>query len=302
MMSDPAEPVTSEARFPDGAAFRIEIPSTETPDALAAILAEAERLDVPVHRVSQGSGVSMLTDDELDRFAGLAADAGVEVSLFARPGAGWGTSAAARAPAGGAFAAAAWGPEQLRATLQDAVRAAEHGIRSVLIADLGALASFDRMRRAGDLPPEMQVKASVMLPTTNPATARVLEDLGADTINVAGDLSVAHVAAIRAAVSVPLDLYVESPDDLGGFVRLHEIGELIRVASPIYLKFGLRNAPPLYPYGAHLEATALAMSRERVRRARLAVELLAREGAAFATSARGAAGLAVPLRGARPTA
>ncbi len=301
-MSLEIDAVPSEARFPDGAAFRIEIPSTETPEALVAILAEAERLDVPVHRVSQGSGVSMLTDDELDRFADLAAGAGVEVSLFARPGAGWGTSASARAPAGGAFAAAAWGPEQLRATLRDAVRAAEHGIRSVLIADLGALASFDRMRRAGDLPPEMQAKASVMLPTTNPATARVLQDLGADTINVAGDLSVPHVAAIRAAVSVPLDLYVESPDDLGGFVRLHEIPELIRVASPIYLKFGLRNAPPLYPYGAHLEATALAMSRERVRRARLTIELLAREGAAFVTSGRGAAGLAVPVRGARPTA
>jgi hypothetical protein len=294
--------VASEARFPDGAAFRIEIPSTETPEALAVVLEEAERLAVPVHRVSQGSGVSMLTDDELDRFAAIAAEAGVEVSLFARPGAGWGTSAAARAPAGGAFAAAAWGTAQVRAALDDAVRAAAHGIRSVLIADVGVLAAFGRMRHAGDLPPDMQAKASVMLPVTNPETARVLQDLGADTINVVGDLPVAEVAAIRAAVTVPLDLYVESPDDLGGFVRLHEVPELIRIAAPIYLKFGLRNAPALYPVGAHLHATALAMSRERVRRARLVVERLGREGHAFPTSARGAAGLAVPVRGARPTA
>src|SRR5262245_34749268 len=184
----------SEGRFTDGAAYRIEIPSTETPESLAAILEEAGRLDVPVHRVSQGSGVSMLTDGELDRFAELAADAGVEVSLFARPGAGWGTSAAARAPAGGAFAAAAWGTAQVRAALDDAVRAAAHGIRSVLIADVGVLAAFGRMRRDGDLPPEMQAKASVMLPVTNPETARLLQELGADTINVAGDLPVAEVA------------------------------------------------------------------------------------------------------------
>jgi hypothetical protein len=190
----------------------------------------------------------------------------------------------------------------VRAALDDAARAAAHGIRSVLIADVGVLAAFGRMRAAGDLPADLQAKASVMLPTTNPETARVLQELGADTINVAGDLPPAELAAIRAAVTVPLDLYVESPDDLGGFVRTHEVDELVRVAAPLYLKFGLRNAPPLYPYGAHLGTTAVAMSRERVRRARLAVERLARAADPPPTSTRGAPGLAVPVRGARPSA
>src|SRR4051794_5063399 len=94
----------SAKRFPDGAQYRIEIPSTEGPRCLEAVLEEADRLDVTVHRVSQGSGVFMLTDEELDDTARLAADARVEVSLFARPNAAWDTSAAARAPAGGVFA------------------------------------------------------------------------------------------------------------------------------------------------------------------------------------------------------
>ena len=93
----------SAKRFPDGAQYRIEIPSTEGPRCLEAVLEEAVRLDVTVHRVSQGSGVFMLTDDELDNTARLAANACVEVSLFARPNAAWNTSAAARAPAGGVF-------------------------------------------------------------------------------------------------------------------------------------------------------------------------------------------------------
>ena len=42
---------------------------------------------------------------------------------------------------------------------------------------------------------------------------------------------------------------------------------MVRVAAPIYLKFGLRNSPPLYPAGQHLESLVLALSRERVRRA-----------------------------------
>ena len=95
----------------------------------------------------------------------------------------------------------------------------------------------------------MQAKISVMLPAANPAAARVLADLGADTINLPTDLSLAQIAAIRAAVDVPLDVYVEAPDNVGGFVRHHEIPELIRVASPVYVKFGLRNAPDVYPAG-----------------------------------------------------
>ena len=283
----------SAKRFPDGAQYRVEIPSTEGPRCLEAVLKEAERLDVRVHRVSQGSGVFLQTDAELDELARQAADARVEVSLFARPNAAWGLSASARAHA--AFAAGAHGQEQVVANLEDCVRAAAHGFRSVLIADLGVLALFAEARRAALLPPDMQAKVSVMLPAANPAAARVLADLGASTINLPTDLTLPQIAAIRAAVDVPLDVYVEAPDNVGGFVRHHELPELIRVAAPVYVKFGLRNAPDVYPAGTHLEATTVALTRERVRRARLGLELLERSGYQPTTSERGAAGLALPV-------
>ncbi|HEY1369621.1 MAG TPA: U32 family peptidase [Gaiellaceae bacterium] len=288
---------SSEKRFPDGAQYRFEIPSTEGPRALEVVLLEAERLDVRIHRISQGSGVFMLTDAELDEKARLAAAANVEVSLFARPNAGWDVSAQARAPAGGPLAPAIRGAEQLVHALDDARRAAEHGFRSVLIADVGLLAAFDAMRRAGELPAEMQAKVSVMLPVANPATARTLVELGANTLNLPTDLSLAQIASIRAAVDVPLDVYVEAPDNLGGFVRLNEIPELVRVAAPVYVKFGLRNAPDVYPSGSHLESTVVALSRERVRRARLGMELLARAYPEATTSELGASGLVVPEPG-----
>lgn len=285
---------TSVARFPDGARYRVEIPSTEGPRCLEAVLEEADRLDVPLHRVSQGSGVFLHTDDELDELARLAAGAGVEVSLFARPNAGWDTSAMARAPAGATLAPAARGQEQVVACLDDARRAAAHGFRSVLIADVGVLAAFGAARAAGFLPEDMQAKVSVMLPAANPSSARVLVELGASTINVPTDLTLPQLAAIRAAVDVPLDVYVESPDNLGGFLRHHEIPELIRICAPVYLKFGLRNAPDVYPAGTHLEQLVVSLCRERVRRARLGLDLLARSGGDLSTSPRGAAGLAVP--------
>jgi hypothetical protein len=286
---------TSQKRFPDGAQYRIEIPSTEGPRCLEAVLEEAERLEVPVHRVSQGSGVFMLTDAELDDMVTAAAAANVEVSLFARPNAGWDASATSRAPAGGVLAPAARGQDQLVAVLEDVVRAARHGVRSVLLADVGAVYAFSQLRAAGVLPLEMQAKISVMLPVANAATATVLAELGASTLNLPPDLSLAQVAAIRAAVDLPIDFYVESPDTLGGFVRLHEIPALIRIAAPVYVKFGLRNAPDVYPSGTHIEATAIALSRERVRRARLGLELLERSGYDPVRSELGAAGLAVPV-------
>jgi hypothetical protein len=286
---------TSQKRFPDGAQYRFEIPSTEGPRCLDAVVDEAAGLDVQVHRVSQGSGVFMLTDAELDEMVAMAAEAKVEVSLFARPNAGWDVSATSRAPAGGVLAAAARGQDQLVAVLEDVVRAAEHGIRSVLLADIGALDAFSRLRAAGVVPSDMQAKVSVMLPVANAATARVLAELGASTLNLPPDLSLAQIAAVRAAVDLPIDFYVEAPDTLGGFVRLHEIPELIRIAAPVYVKFGLRNAPDVYPSGTHLEATAVALSRERVRRARLGLELLERSGYEAVRSELGAAGLAVPV-------
>src|SRR4051794_9458421 len=140
--ADQHELPDSAKRFPDGAHVRIEIPSTEGPACLEAVLEEATQLDPPVHRVSQGSGVLMLTDAELESMARIAADATVEGSLFARPNGGWDNSVMARSSGGAVAAASARGAEQLVAVLDDVVRAADAGIRSVLLADLGALSVF----------------------------------------------------------------------------------------------------------------------------------------------------------------
>jgi Peptidase family U32 len=158
---------------------------------------------------------------------------------------------------------------------------------------VGVLAVFGRLRAAGALPAQMQAKVSVMLPAANPATARLFADLGADTLNLPTDLTLAQMSAIRSATPVPLDVYVEAPDNLGGFVRHYEMPRLIEVAAPVYVKFGLRNAPDIYPSGTHLQDTAVALSRERVRRARLALDLLQRSGAAPVGSGPRAPGLAL---------
>lgn len=289
----------SSKRFPDGSHFRFEFPSTESPRCLEAIIEEAGRFDIPVHRASQGSGSFLQTDDELDRFASLGASAGVEVSIFARPNSGWGISAMPRTPDGGVSAGAVRGSTQLRHAIDDIKRTAEHGLRSVLITDIGLLSVFDAMRRTGALPPDMQAKTSVMLPVGNPAAARVVQDLGADTINLPTDLTLEQIADIRAAIDVPLDVYIEAPAEVGGFVRYHELPDIVRVAAPVYIKLGICNAPDVYPAGRHLDSQLENLSRERVRRARLALEILERAAPWATTSEASAQGLAVPVLAAR---
>lgn len=285
---------TSSKRFPDGAQYRVEIPSTEGPEVLEAVLTEARSRGVPVHRISQGSGGMLLTAEELRDMAGLAARDSVEVSLFARPLAGWGTGAMATASGGGPVAAQARGTEGLVHAVEDIRRICESGVRSVLVTDLGVLGVAARMRAGGELPADLQFKISVQMGLANPAAVRIAEDLGADTYNVPTDLDLQQLADIRAATDMPLDVYVEAPDDMGGFVRHFEIGEIVRVAAPVHLKFGLRNAPNIYPSGTHLNPTAIALGRERVRRAQIGLELLQRYAPDAVGSQPGAEGVALP--------
>ena len=258
--------------FADGVRLRIEIPSVEGPVALRAVLEEAAAREVPVRRVSQGSGVMMLTDPEIAEMAALGAEHGVEVSLFLGPRGAWdpGGQSFATATAGGV----ARGEAGVEWCLAEVRRGLSLGIRSFLVADVGVLATLGRLKRDGELPDALVLKTSVLLPCANAPTARALEELGATTINVSTDLSAAELGELRAACSAPLDVYVEVPDDQGGFVRFYEVPELVRAAAPIYVKLGVRNAPNIYPAGLHLQDAAVKLARERVRRAELVLRLL----------------------------
>jgi hypothetical protein len=266
----------STLRFPDGGQYRVEIPSVEGPYALRMVYQQADALGVPIHRVSQGSGVMLLTDDELDEMAALGAERGIEISLFVGPRAGWDTGAMAYSTAGRIVGPKVRGMDQLVQAVEDVKRACEHGITSVLVTDEGLLWVLGEMKKAGQVPEELILKGSVMLGSANPASILLLERLGLTTFNTPTDLSLAQLAAIRQATTMPLDIYIEVPDDIGGFIRHYEIADIVRVTAPVYLKFGLRNAPNIYPSGTHLEATAVALTKERLRRAKIGLDLLHR--------------------------
>ncbi|MFF3290445.1 hypothetical protein [Streptomyces sp. NPDC003023] len=282
--TDPAD--TSPHSFPDGGRWRVEIPSVEGPEALAAVLKESTRLDVPVHRISQGSGVWMLGDDEITEMVESAAERGIELCLFTGPRGTWDIGGSTRTDSRGGGLRAR-GHDAVAGCVEDALRATELGVRCLLVADEGVLWTLHRARSQGLLPGDTTLKVSALIGPVNPAAYAVYERLGADSVNVPSDLTPAHLTEIRRVSRAPMDLYVEAPDDLGGYVRMYEIAELIRRGAPLYLKFGLAKAPSVYPSGLHLRETVLSTARERVRRGRLALDLLARHGADEAMSPLG---------------
>jgi peptidase U32-like protein len=284
----------STKRFRDGGEYRIEIPSCEGPRVFRAVLEAAKEYRVPIHRVSQGSGILLLTREEIKEMASLGQEHRIEVCLFIGPRAPFETGAQALAPAGKVIGWQHRGADQLVYAIEDVRRACELGIRSVLPADLGLIWVLQEMKQKGELPKNLVLKSSVTLPAANPATAKVFERVGVSTLNIPTDLSPAQIGALRQAVDIPIDMYIEVPDNFGGFIRYYEMMQLVQVAAPIYFKFGLRNAPDIYPSGLHLESTAISLARERVRRARIALDLLEQYAPQAKMSPLGSKDLGIP--------
>jgi hypothetical protein len=263
----------------------VEIPSVEGPEPLAAVIETAAAAGVLVHRVTQGSGVMLLSDREIEEMVQACAEARIELCLFLGPRASWDIGGG-RASASGTGGARARGADQLRHAVLEAERAVALGVQCLLTADEGVLWVLHELRSAGALPSDLTLKVSALSAPLNPASFALVERAGADSVNVPADLTVVQIAELRAAGGPSIDFYVESPDDLGGFVRHYDAPEIVRVGAPAYLKFGLRNAPGIYPAGEHLRAVAVASARERVRRAALCLGLMRRAGGAARIAAR----------------
>jgi hypothetical protein len=266
----------------------------EGPEVLRAVIDQAKAEDITVNRVSQGSGAMLMSSAELDEMARIAADHGIEVSLFVGPREEWDVGSLAQSGEGPSRAGLIRGARQLRYAIDDVLRGVDHGIRGFLVADTGLLEVLADLQRGGEIPASVVWKVSAMLAPANPLTVRQLDRLGASTVNVPSDATLGQLAEMRAVTSLPIDLYVEAPSGMGGVVRGQESADLIAVTAPMYTKFGLRNSRPLYPSGLHLVGEASLIAREKVHRAAVALEWIKRSGLDLVQSGPAAAGLGVP--------
>lgn len=229
---------TSEKRFSDQAYFRIEVPTINNLSTAEALLESCRDLGVTVNRIIETYGMFRHTASEIRSFVELCQDYGCDLVMSVGPRAVYDTSATATCEEGKRIGYRLRGQEQLIRAIEDIQRGIELGVKNFVIYDEGLLWVLGKMRVAQELPAEVTFKVSAHCGHGNAATLKVLESLGANSINPVRDLELPMIASLRQAINIPLDCHVDCPPSSGGFVRSYEAPEIVRVASPVYLKTG----------------------------------------------------------------
>ena len=229
---------TSEKRFADGAQYRFEVPGIQGPKVMEALLEAMDQYGIALHRVTQTKGIMMLTDQEIMEMVRLSKQAQTDLILAIGPRATTDTSASVNTPEGVRMGYRLRGQEQVVRAVEDVKRAAAFGCRSFLVYDEGCLWLLNEMRKSREIPTDCRFKISAHAGHGNPCSAKLLELIGADSINPVRDIQLQMLASMRQAIDIPIDIHTENPTSTGGFIRHYEVPEMIRVAAPIYLKTG----------------------------------------------------------------
>lgn len=229
---------TSEKRFEDGAQYRFEVPGIQGPKVMEALLEAMDQYGIALHRVTQTKVIMMLTDNEIMEMVRLAKEGQTDLILAIGPRATTDTSASVNTPEGVRMGYRLRGQEQVVRAVEDVKRAASFGCRSFLVYDEGCLWLLNEMRKAGEIPADCHFKVSAHAGHGNPCSAKLLELIGANSVNPVRDIQLQMLAAMRQAIDIPIDIHTENPKSTGGFIRHYEVPEMIRIAAPIYLKTG----------------------------------------------------------------
>ncbi len=289
---------TSGKTFPDGCHYRMEISGVERYSTLEALVEEMEQRKVPVHRlIATVMGATLLTDDELKRFAGLAAEKRLEVIITPGPRTSWDLGRQLYTPEGVISGLRVRGSDNLSYIIADIQRAIDHGFRGFLVTDEGLLWLLARMRENGDIPKDVVFKISIYAGHANAAGARVLETLGADTFNPVADMTLPMLASIRRVVKMPIDIHICLAESFGGFNRFWEAPELIRVTSPCYFKIEPGPAlaagggiyKPWTPEGSHV-----FLAKEKIKYAEIIRNIVKQNNPKLKLSEQGPKDLAIP--------
>jgi hypothetical protein len=279
---------SSDQRFPDGGAFRIENPTVNTAATAEALLETATKNGIVINRITETYGMFRHTAAEIKEYCRVCHDYGTELLMSTGPRATYDTGATVLSAQGARIGYRLRGMEQVLRGVEDIKRGYDLGVRGFLIYDEGMLWLVGQMRRDGALPKEIIFKTSAHLGQCNPCSFKLLESLGADSINPVRDLQIPMIAALRQAVTTPLDVHTDNPPGSGGFIRVYEAPEIVRVAAPLHLKTGNSVV------GGHGEMTSAADGKRMADQASIVVEMATQYVCDCTQSPKGSSDLRIP--------
>lgn len=279
---------SSNQRFPDGAAFRIENPTVNTAETAAALLETAAKNGIVINRITETYGMFRHTAAEIKEYCRVCHDHDVELMMSTGPRATYDTGATVLSAQGARISYRLRGMEQVLRGVEDIKRGYDLGVRAFLVYDEGMLWLVGQMRKDGALPHDIIFKCSAHLGHCNPCSFKLLESLGADSINPVRDLQIPMIAALRQAVTVPIDVHTDNPPGSGGFIRAYEAPEIVRVGAPLHCKTGNSVV------SGHGEMTSAADGKRMADQATIIVEMINKFYPDLKQSPQGSADLRIP--------
>jgi hypothetical protein len=256
----------SPGSFEAGGQYGIEISSVNNLEILKYLVELAEENNIRIDRCDECRGIFRLPDKEITEMVKFCASNKIGLLMSTGPRAIYDTGAFIKSESGKRQGYRLRGIENVVSAMDDIHRAIDLGVRGFLIYDEGLLFLIARMKEAGELPKNCIFKLSVHVGCSNPMSAVLYEQLGADSINLVPDLDLSMLSAIRRSVKCPLDLFTDTANEAGGFIRTYDAPSFIKIAAPVYLKCG----PISQPKQNHLPSQEEL--RERIKQTRCVVE------------------------------
>jgi hypothetical protein len=264
---------------------------------MEAMIDEAHKRKLTIHRVIAAVGGSTYCDfEELKAMAQMSRDEGIEMIMTVGHRKGWDAGSKEISTSEGAMQGFRLrGSDNISYHIADIMRNIEAGHRGFLVYDEGVLFLLNKMRAEGLVPPETIFKFSVFGGYCSAAGAKVIESMGANSMNPISDVSLPILGAIRRAVDLTLDVYIIIVDSFGGMFRAYETPEIARIASPCYFKFepGTSEGDIYKPWVT--EDFHRNLIREKVKLASIVSEIMERHAPGIKASAQRPDDLVLPV-------
>lgn len=261
---------SSQSQFSAGGDYGIEVASVNNQKILEEILRLADHFDVRIDRVDECRGMFRLPDDEIRTMVATCRERQMGLVMSVGPRAVYDSGGFVKTPNGARVGYRLRGMSSVAHAIEDVLRGVELGVRGFIVYDEGLLDVLGQMRAAGRLPAEAIFKLSVHAGCSNPASARLYNRLGADTVNLMPDVDLSMLSAFRQATPCPLDVFSDTAGAAGGMIRTYDVPEFIRVGAPVYIKAGAVSQP----LQNHLPSPA--EREERMKQVRCVVEMIER--------------------------
>jgi hypothetical protein len=264
---------------------------------MEAMIDEARKRNLSIHRTIAAVGGSTYCDfEELKAMAQMARDEGIEMIMTVGHRKGWDAGSKEISTSEGAMQGFRLrGSDNISYHIADIMRSIEAGHRGFLVYDEGVLFILNKMRAEGLVPPETIFKFSVFGGYCSAAGAKVIESMGANSMNPISDVSLPILGGIRKAVDLTLDVYIIIVDSFGGMFRAYETPEIARIASPCYFKFepGTSEGDIYKPWVT--EDFHRNLIREKVKLASIVSEIMQRHAPEIKASAQRPDDLVLPV-------